>query len=326
MRTKTRPIISCLWLKFNIKHMILIVTCLIIVLIDIIININNWQRGFKLSNKHFKILYTKFNESNSYNDRIVSQNQFDIVLSYYSEDIDYVAQYIRYLRNVSTIQKLNPRVIVYNKNANINNEILKLLLEADIIQLLPNLGREGATYLYHIINNYHIIANHTLFSQAGVEGITDKGLAYWYLDRLDKQFNSSVGYMPLVTNTMITNYDCGLHITGHFPRLAELWAMLEQSLCPPGGQAVAFRGQFLVSGKRIQNRPLKIYKYLYDLITANSSHWLHRDLRSLFFKSTPDNPIFGHTVERLWTILFKCYKSDLYDRCRRRQCACFDES
>ncbi|CAF4254460.1 unnamed protein product, partial [Rotaria sp. Silwood2] len=278
------------------------------------------------SKQYSKILYSKSNELNSYNDPILSQNQFDIVISYYSEDIDFVVQYIRYLKNVSTIQKLNPRVIVYNKNPDINNEILKLLLEADIIQSLPNLGREGATYLYHIINNYHIIANHTLFSQAGVEGITNRGLADWYLDRLEKQFNSSVGYMPLITNSMITNYDCGLHRTGNFPRMAQLWAMLEQSLCPPGGQAVAFRGQFLVSGKRIQNRPLKIYKYLYDLITANSSHWLHRDLRSFFFKSTPDNPIFGHTVERIWTILFKCYKPDLYDRCTRRQCACFDES
>ncbi|CAF1093126.1 unnamed protein product [Rotaria sordida] len=326
MRIKIRSIIPYLWFKFNTKQIILFIICLVIILIDIIININKWQNRFKYSNKNSKLLYLKTNELNFYNDPILSQRQFDIVLSYYSEDIDIVAQYIRYLKNISNIEKLNPRVIVYNKNSNINNQVLKLLLDADIIQLLPNLGREGGTYLYHIINNYHIIANHTLFSQAGVEGITDRGLADWYFDRLEKQFNSSVGYMPLVTNIMISNYDCDSHITGNFPRMSQLWAMLEQSLCPPGGQAVAFRGQFLVSSKRIQNRPLSVYKYIYDLITANSSHWLHRDLRSLIFKSTPDNPIFGHVVERIWTILFKCFKSDLHDRCRRRECACFDES
>ncbi|CAF3333362.1 unnamed protein product [Rotaria sp. Silwood2] len=245
MRIKTRSIISNLWFKINIKQIIVIITCLMLILIDIIINLHKWHSGFKLSKQYSKILYSKSNELNSYNDPILSQNQFDIVISYYSEDIDFVVQYIRYLKNVSTIQKLNPRVIVYNKNPDINNEILKLLLEADIIQSLPNLGREGATYLYHIINNYHIIANHTLFSQAGVEGITNRGLADWYLDRLEKQFNSSVGYMPLITNSMITNYDCGLHRTGNFPRMAQLWAMLEQSLCPPGGQAVSSIKQLL---------------------------------------------------------------------------------
>ncbi len=89
-----------------------------------------------------------------------------------------------------------------------------------------------------MINNYNIIANHTIFSQAGVEGITHEGLADWYLDRLENQFNSSVGYMPLVSNNMITNYDCGTHRTGNFLRMAQLWSMLEQSLCPSGGQAV----------------------------------------------------------------------------------------
>ncbi len=89
-----------------------------------------------------------------------------------------------------------------------------------------------------MINNYNIIANHTIFSQAGVEGITHEGLADWYLDRLENQFNSSVGYMPLVSDNMITNYDCGTHRTGNFPRMVQLWSMLEQSLCPAGGQAV----------------------------------------------------------------------------------------
>jgi len=224
------------WFKLNIKQFYLIIICLIFTLINTIIYINKRQSSFKYS----KVLYLKStNFNNSFNDIIVSQRQFDIVLSYYSEDIDYVAQYIRYLRNVSTLKKLNPRIIIYNKNSKINNEILKLLLEADIVQLLPNLGREGGTYLYHIINNYHIIANHTIFSQAGVEGITNEGLANWYLDRLENQFNSSVGYMPLVTNSMIAIYDCGIHRTGNFPRMAEIWSMFEQSLCPPGGQAVS---------------------------------------------------------------------------------------
>ncbi|CAF4613411.1 unnamed protein product, partial [Rotaria socialis] len=108
---------------------------------------------------------------------VVSHSEFDIVLSYYVEDIWDVERFIRYLKNVSTIQRLSPRVIVYNKNVKISIEYLKDTLLADIVRVLPNRGREGATYLTHIIENYDTIANHTLFSQAGVEGITDVGLA-----------------------------------------------------------------------------------------------------------------------------------------------------
>ena len=82
-----------------------------------------------------------------------SHTEFDVVLSYYAEDIDFVA---RYLRNTSTLQNRSSRIIVYNKNIRINT-----------------------TYLHHIIDNYNTLANHILFSQAGVEGMTSTGLSDW---------------------------------------------------------------------------------------------------------------------------------------------------
>jgi hypothetical protein len=167
------------------------------------------------------------------------QSEFDVVLSYYAEDVAFVARFIQYLRNISTLQKLKHRIIVYNKNLNINNTHLKEVLKADIVQPLPNLGREGATYLYHIIENYDILANHILFSQAGVEGITNTGLTDWFSHRLEKQFNSTVGYMPLVENGWMTTFDCGVRPGENMQRLPELWGIIEQTICPPGGQAVS---------------------------------------------------------------------------------------
>ena len=215
------------WFKLNTKKFYLTIICLIFAWLTLIICINKWNSGSRKSNKYSRILYSKRSDSHFCNDPIKSHRQFDVVLSYYSEDIDFVAQYIRDLRNISTIKMLNPRIIVYNKNSQINNEVLKLLLRADVVQVLPNFGREGGTFLYHIINNYDLIANHTIFSQAGVEGITKQGLADWYSDRLENQFNTSVGFMPLVSNNLILNYDCGTHRTGNFPRIAQLWSMLE---------------------------------------------------------------------------------------------------
>ena len=184
--------------KVYTKHFYLVIICLIFAWLSLLLCIHKWPGVSRKSNKYSRILYSNTSDSHFCNDPIQSHRQFDIVLSYYSEDIDVVAQYIRDLRNISKIKRLHPRIIVYNKNSQINNEVLKLLLRADIVQFLPNLGREGGTFLYHIINNYHLIANHTLFSQAGVEGITEQGLADWYFDRLENQFNSSVGFMPLI--------------------------------------------------------------------------------------------------------------------------------
>jgi hypothetical protein len=199
--------------------------------------------GWYIERKLFNAsqVYSFYKQKNLYfhHESTFRQKDFDVVLSYYAENPASVARYISYLRNISTLRKLDLRIIVYNKNSKVNNTSLKEVLKADHIHLLPNIGREGATYLNHIIENYDTVANHTLFSQAGVEGITNTGLVKWYSDRLENQFNISVGYMPLVSNDMISKYDCGFHQSGNYRRLVELWGMLEQTLCPPGGQAVS---------------------------------------------------------------------------------------
>ena len=173
------------------------------------------------------------------NDSLSSHSDFDVVLSYYAENVEFVARFIRYLRNASTLKKRSSRIIVYNKNIRINTTYLQTILKADVVQQLPNIGREGETYLHHIIENYHALPNHILFCQAGVEGITDKGLSEWFSDRLEKQFNSSVGYMPLVEKPAFATFDCGIRPGENLPRLAELWGIIEQKLCPPGGQTVS---------------------------------------------------------------------------------------
>lgn len=53
------------------------------VLINIILCINKWQNRFKNS----QLFYLKSTENHFSNDTILYQNPFDIVISYYSEDI-----------------------------------------------------------------------------------------------------------------------------------------------------------------------------------------------------------------------------------------------
>jgi hypothetical protein len=168
------------------------------------------------------------------------QIEFDVVLSYYAENVIVVARFIQNLRNISTLQKLKLRIIVYNKNPKIQSTYLKTVLNADIVQLLPNVGREGATYLYHIIENYDTLANHILFSQAVAHDASNtRGLEDWFLHRLEKQFNLTVGYMPLASKYWFTVFDCGERPHDPNPRLADLWGIIEQTICPPDKQFVS---------------------------------------------------------------------------------------
>jgi hypothetical protein len=72
-------------------------------------------------------------------------NKVSIVIARYKEDIEWALAY-------------NDIAIIYNKGDNINlpfNKIIKL----------QNIGREGHTYLYHIIKNYNNLSDRTIFTQ-----------------------------------------------------------------------------------------------------------------------------------------------------------------
>jgi hypothetical protein len=232
--------ISSGWLNSSRKVKFLSIFRIVrfLMILSVIIGIGLWCLNLTSLNKHKKHLYSKYEDFSSH---IFSYRprQFDIILSYYSESPSFVGRYISYLKNVSSLNKVRIRIIVYNKNSHVNNTILRKNLSADIVHLLPNLGREGATYLYHIIENYNRLADHLLFSQAGVEGITETGLSDWFKDRLENQFNASVGYMPLVANHWLSKDICGKHSSGNFQRLVDLWGMIQQTLCPIEGFSVS---------------------------------------------------------------------------------------
>jgi hypothetical protein len=61
----------------------------------------------------------------------------------------------KYNEDINWIQKVNHNVIVYDKSDNPNHDCVKL----------KNIGREGETFLYHIVNNYNNLDEVTVFLQ-----------------------------------------------------------------------------------------------------------------------------------------------------------------
>lgn len=92
--------------------------------------------GLQFNNTSYNITYcgAKFDK-----------NDISLVIARYKEDLDWVTAY-------------NDIAIVYNKGP---DPVQKGLRVVDI----ENVGREGHTYLYHIINNYDSLTNRVIFSQ-----------------------------------------------------------------------------------------------------------------------------------------------------------------
>ena len=115
--------------------------------------------------------------------------------------------------------------------------------------------------------------------------------------------------------------------------------MISGHPCAAGEPSVvSFNGHFIVSGKRILSRPRKLFEYLESLVNADADHWIHRETPMRFFanrfgKSTPSNPLFGHTLERLWHVIFNCADINNVEGCDVREeetegsggCYCMDE-
>ena len=76
----------------------------------------------------------------------------DLVVAVYNENIDWI----------NLIK--NKRIFLYLKNPDRYDEIQTKFPNA-IIEILPNIGRESHTYVYHISKNYDYLANHTVFLQ-----------------------------------------------------------------------------------------------------------------------------------------------------------------
>ncbi|KAJ3110394.1 hypothetical protein HK100_003053, partial [Physocladia obscura] len=70
-------------------------------------------------------------------------------------------------------------------------------------------------------------------------------------------------------------------------------------------EGYTFRGQFLVSKSRVKRNKLGAYKKLLDMLEAGIADNIHKEamfpwFQQQFKKSTPENPAFGHTLERSW--------------------------
>jgi hypothetical protein len=190
---------------------------------------------------------------------------YKIIVARYNESLDW----LKY-----------PNAIIYNKgptlfdNATSQNKIIEL----------PNIGREGHTYLTYIIDNYDTLPDYVVFFQ---------GDPIFHCRQLDERLTkalkeiserSAKDFIPMTDVWHTATLDgCqghpGLPIREVFARLFGP---------PPDEKTFGFGSgaQFIVSSKLIKTRSKEFYEKVRKLLAYTV------------------NPIEGYVIERFWPTIF----------------------
>ena len=188
-----------------------------------------------------------------------------VIVARYNEDISWT-------RNIDNC-------LIYNKGSPITNT------KHSCIQL-NNIGREGHTYLYHIINNYENLDDYTLFLQ---------GNPFDHIDNLES-FNillENKTYVPdkpftqIYKHKIITTLESdkshpGLPLLDHF----NIFFDKKGNFSPSHPFEFGAGAQFIVSKESILSRPKSFYERIIKLLDYHI------------------NPREGFCLERFWHMIF----------------------
>ncbi|KAK6511096.1 hypothetical protein TWF481_000018 [Arthrobotrys musiformis] len=227
--------------------------------------------------------------------------KMDVVISYFKEDLKGVQSFLQELKSIPQIRQLDVNILIYTKNNESNLAKIRSLTMANDVIELPNEGREGGTYLHHILNRWGALANHTLFIQAEPHSRSQ------VLDRIKLYFDPfRTGMLDLGHRELrgCKCLDCRdeyswSDTTGLIP---DLMAQAHHIKCDENTQvATSYKGQFLVSSKRIRAAKRSLYETLNDKLVGKD-----RVLIGDPQVDRIDAPIFGYSLERSWNVIFQC--------------------
>ncbi|KAF2624453.1 hypothetical protein BU25DRAFT_348381 [Macroventuria anomochaeta] len=238
----------------------------------------------------------------------VPQSPVEIVLSMYKEPIDEVEELVNNLKSMPALS--DARVTIYIKDGEANSTHVRHQTGANNATILPNVGREGETFLNHILNQWDSLARQTIFLQAGIHNPRE-----FYTHISNYYSRSQTGFLNLGLSGAVCNCeDCGDRLFWNdkahlFPRIYN--RIYNSTTCD--NVLLSYKGQFIVSAARIRGVDKDIYYALWKAFVDKGS-WAHQPqiLQGPDSMSAPD---FGYTMERMWNLLFQCSNSDVVWKC-----------
>lgn len=238
----------------------------------------------------------------------VAKSRFDIVVSMYHESPSAVKAMLTSIKTTKPFGNIQPRVILYTKDPHANLYVLKTETGADVVRQLANLGREGGTYLHHIVKHWDDLAQQTMFIQAEIHDPEE------LLSRIESYLVPKTGMLSLGYTTIqckcgacedVFSWDdkCSL--------VPNLYRKIYNESCDANTPILlTYKGQFIASAGRIRGIGKSIYEDLLEAITSKEG-WIHCLGEGYSeHKDSPDSPVLGFTVERIWGLLMQCGLND----------------
>ncbi|TGO18203.1 hypothetical protein BTUL_0011g00080 [Botrytis tulipae] len=233
-------------------------------------------------------------------------SSFDIAISAYKETQESIARMLKAIKSTPYLSSHNTRVLIYTKDPSVSLSMLKNSTGADTVERLPNLGREGGTYLSHIVTHWNDLAAQTMFIQAHAHNIRE------LIPRIDSYLVPQTGMLSLgFSESTCSCNNCGDRFgwTDDWAMVPSLYEDIYGSSCTNSTKILlSYKGQFIASARRIRGISRGIYEDLLSTITSESG-WGH-DSRFVKENDSPDNPSFGFAVERVWGLLMQCASND----------------
>lgn len=238
-----------------------------------------------------------------------SSTRFEIVVSMYQEPPTDVADMLAKIKYTSLLSTLDPKVTIYTKDPDADLSSIQFVTGADRIIQLPNLGREGGTYLSHIVDQWDELAEQTMFIQAHAHNIRE------LIPRINDYLVNNTGMLSLgFPGVTCACGQCGDR-WGWEDRLEVLPTLYQKVYgqeCDPEEQILlSYKGQFVASAKRIRGVEKSVYQGLLAAITSEED-WVHNgtfagvERSEKMDEDSPSNPAFGFTMERVWGLVMQC--------------------
>ncbi|EKD20831.1 uncharacterized protein L3040_000936 [Drepanopeziza brunnea f. sp. 'multigermtubi'] len=240
----------------------------------------------------------------------IPTERFEIVVSMYKEDTASVKTMLTSLKHTTLLSTLKPRVIVYTKDPDQDLYALKKATGADIVERLDNTGREGGTYLWHIVNKWDELAEQTMFIQAHAHNMRE------LIPRINSYLVPATGMLSLG----FTGVTCACGSCSDRWGWEDKWgvipALYEKIYSQPCRRdepiLLSYKGQFVVSARRIRGVGIKTFAGLLTTITSPRAaeggiHPGSDEMKGVGTEAdSSSNPFFGFTVERLWGLVMQC--------------------
>ena len=202
----------------------------------------------------------------------------ELVVSHCKESLEWVALWVQQLRIC--------RVYVYNKCG--TSVVLRISANVNVIAL-PNVGREGHSWLHHILRTKKSFSGRSIFVQGKPEVLLTDVISAASSNKKSIMFhesNPSISKWPCIPDGIEPNPPPG------FTRRSYLEALYANitGQAPTPSSWCSFRGEFMVTNQLMYNikRAHKDFlEHLYGLLSKNN------------------DPNEGHMLERLWKTLFE---------------------